>query len=80
MTGVGALTIPDIASSLISSNVSGCSGSVCSFTETVELNLSDEFLRSNMDTGFSMRFNSKKEKSKITIPSEYIQGYLKVAK
>ena len=66
--------------SLISSNASGCSGSVCSYTETMELMLSDEFLRSNMDTGFSMRFNSKKETNKITISSVYIKGYLKVAK
>ena len=66
--------------SLISSNASGCSGSVCSYTETMELKLSDEFLRSNMDTGFSIRFNSKKETNKITIPSDYTKGYLKVAK
>jgi hypothetical protein len=65
---------------LISSNASGCNGSVCSWTETMELKLSDEFLRSNIDTGFSMRFNSKKETSKITISSVYIKGYLKVAK
>jgi len=64
---------------LISSNASGCSGYFCIYTETMELKLSDEFLRSNMDTGFSMRFNSKKAKSKITIPSDYIKGYLKVA-
>jgi len=65
---------------LISSNVSGCSGSFCNYTETMELKLSDEFLRSNMDTGFSIRFNSKKETNKITIPSDYTKGYLKVAK
>ena len=65
---------------LISSNVSGCSGSFCNYTETMELKLSDEFLRSNMDTGFSMRFNSKNATSKITISSVYIKGYLKVAK
>jgi len=66
--------------SLISSSASGCSGSVCSYTETMELKLSDEFLRSNMDTGFSVRFNSKKETSKVTISSVYTKGYLKVAK
>ena len=65
---------------LISSNASGCNGSVCSWTEIMELKLSDEFLRSNMDTGFSMRFNSKKATSKITIASDYIKGYLRVAK
>ncbi len=66
--------------SLISSSASGCSGSVCSYTETMELKLSDEFLRSNMDTGFSVRFNSKNETNKVTISSVYTQGYLKVAK
>ena len=65
---------------LVSSNASGCNGSFCSWTEIMELKLSDEFLRSNMDTGFSMRFNSKKAKSKITIASDYIKGYLRVAK
>ena len=65
---------------LVSSNASGCNGSVCSWTEIMELKLSDEFLRSNIDTGFSMRFNSKKATSKITISSVYIKGYLKVAK
>ena len=70
----------EIDITLISSNASGCSGSVCRWTETMELKLSDKFLRSNMDTGFSMRFNSKKATSKITISSIYIKGYLKVAK
>jgi len=65
---------------LISSNASGCSGSFCIYTETMELKLSDEFLRSNTETGFSMRFNSKKAKSKITISSSYLKGYLEVAK
>jgi hypothetical protein len=65
---------------LISSSASGCNGSVCSWTEIMELKLSDEFLRSNMDTGFSMRFNSNKKTSKTTISSVYIKGYLKVAK
>ena len=65
---------------LISSNASGCSGPSCSYTEKMELKLSDEFLRSNMDTGFSIRFNSKKETNKTTISSGYIKGYLKVAK
>ena len=68
----------DIA--LISSNAFGCSGSFCSYTETMGLKLSDEFLRSNMDTGFSMSFNSKKATSKVTISSSYLKGYLEVAK
>jgi len=65
---------------LISSSAVSCSGSSCDYTEVMELNLSDDFLRSNMETGFSTVFNSKKSTNKITIPSDYIKGYLKVAK
>ena len=55
------------------------------FVSFLELKLSDEFLRSNMDTGFSTRFNSTKISSKlfsskITISSSYLKGYLEVAK
>jgi hypothetical protein len=65
---------------LISSSAVGCSGSSCDYTEVMELNLSDDFLRSNMETGFSIGFNSRKVTNNITIPSDYIKGYLKVAK
>ena len=65
---------------LISSSAVSCSGSSCDYTEVMELNLSDDFLRSNMETGFSIVFNSIKNTNKITISSNYIKGYLKVAK
>ena len=67
---------------LISSSASAvnCSGSSCDYTEVMELNLSDDFLRSNMEKGFSIVFNSKKVTNNITISSNYIKGYLKVAK
>ena len=65
---------------LISSRAVSCSGSSCDYTEVMELNLSDDFLRSNMETGFSIVFNSIKNTNKITISSNYIKGYLKVAK
>ena len=65
---------------LISSNAVSCGTSGCDYTEIMELNLSDDFLRSNMETGFSIGFNSKKVTNKITISSDYIKGYLKVAK
>ncbi len=65
---------------LISSSAVGCSGSSCDYTEVMELNLSDDFLRRNMEKGFSIVFNSIKSTNKITIPSNYIKGYLKVAK
>ena len=65
---------------LISSSAVSCSGSSCDYTEVMELNLSDDFLRSNMEKGFSIVFNSIKSTNKITISSNYIKGYLKVAK
>jgi hypothetical protein len=38
-------------------------------------------LPENKDTGFSIRFNSKSShESVITVPQEYIKGYLTVAK
>ena len=58
----------------------GCGNSSCDYTDVMELNLSDDFLRSNMETGFSIVFNSKKVTNNITISSNYIKGYLKVAK
>ena len=63
-----------------------CSGSNCDYTEVMELNLSDDFLRSNMEKGFSIGFHATNQRNSITvtnnitIPSDYIQGYLKVAK
>jgi len=65
--------------SQISTSVSNCISSSCNYREVIEVNLTDEFLRSNMETGFSMRFNSKKETNKITISSAYLKGYLQVA-
>ena len=46
----------------------------------MELDLSNDFLRQNMEEGFSVRFNSKSfYKNKISIPSSYIKGYLNKA-
>ena len=64
---------------LISSSASNCSPSTCDYTEIMELNLSDDFLRNNMEDGFSVSFNSKKSTNKITIAPDYLKGYLKVA-
>ena len=63
----------------ISTDVSCYNG--CDYTETIGISLSDEFLRDNMDTGFSIRFNAKSgDKNVITISPDYIKGYLQVAK
>ena len=76
----------DITSISTSASAVNCSGSNCDYTEVMELNLSDDFLRSNMEKGFSIgfnatnKFNSISVTNNITIPSNYIKGYLKVAK
>ena len=76
----------DITSISSSASALNCSGSNCDYTEVMELNLSDDFLRSNMEKGFSIGFHATNQRNSITvtnnitIPSDYIQGYLKVAK
>jgi len=69
---------------LISSSASSCTPSACEYSEIVELNLSDDFLKDNKEEGFSISFNSTegytKATSKITIPFDYLKGYLAVAK
>jgi hypothetical protein len=65
---------------LISSKASGCSSFNCDYNEIVEFDLSESFMKENMDKTFSIGFNSKALISdKITIPSSYLKGYLKVA-
>jgi len=64
---------------LISLSASGCSSFECDYTEIMELNLSDDFLRSNMKDGLSVSFNSQKANNKITFNSFYLKGYLSVA-
>jgi len=64
---------------LISSNAFNCTTSACKYTEIMELNLSDELLRSNMNDDFSVSFNSKRANTKITYTSIYLKGYLSVA-
>ena len=65
---------------LISFKASSCSSFDCKYNEIVELDLSDSFLKENMEKGLSLDFNSKATISnKITIPSSYLKGYLKVA-
>ena len=70
---------PQVDITLISSSASSCSPSECDYTEVMELNLTDDFLRSSMDAGFSVSFNSKKSTNEITIASDYLKGYIKIA-
>jgi hypothetical protein len=70
---------------LISSNSSNCSTTGCNHTYVMEFNLSDEFLRTNADAagytnGFTMRLNRNRFSNKVNVPSDYLNGYLSVAK
>ena len=65
---------------LISLKASECSSFDCDYNEIVEFDLSDSFLKENMEQGFSIDFNSKGSiSSRVSISSSYIKGYLKVA-
>ena len=64
---------------LLSSKASDCSYSSCVYNEVMELKLSDDFLRKNMEEGFSVAFNSKRFSNKAIVTSAYIKGYLLVA-
>ena len=65
---------------LISSSASSCTPDTCDYSEIMELNLSDDFLKNNMEDGFTVSFNSKKSTNEITIASDYLKGYLRIAK
>ena len=64
---------------LISTDASKCSDSNCEYREIMELSLSDEFLKSNAEKGFTLKVNSKKVATKVSIASSYVLGYLSIA-
>ena len=64
---------------LISSSASSCTPDTCDYSEIMELKLSDDFLKNNMEDGFTVSFNSKKSTNEITIASDYLKGYLRIA-
>jgi hypothetical protein len=61
-------------------NASGCTAYTCEYVEVIEISLSDNFLRENIDSGFTIKLNSKSDKNKITVSSAYLKGYLQVVK
>ena len=65
--------------SVTSSSASNCSPDACNFTEMIELNWNDNFLRNNIEEGFTVRKKKKKFTNEITIASDYLKGYLEVA-
>jgi len=58
---------------------SGCSSFECDYTEKMELNLTDDFLRSYIKDGLNVSFNSKIANNKLKLTKFYLEGYLSVA-
>ncbi|MDA7437893.1 hypothetical protein N8773_00840 [Candidatus Pseudothioglobus singularis] len=65
---------------LLSSAASNCNSDVCDYTEKMETVLSSTLLDKYSQEGFKLRFNSKKETTKLQVTSAYLMGYLSVAK
>ena len=64
----------------ISTNASNCNSFKCDYSETIELSLSDDFLRDSADKGISLSLISKKKSHKIKVSKPYLMGYLAKAK
>jgi hypothetical protein len=62
----------------IDSSVASCSRyKICSHSETIGINISDDYLRSAKDDGIKLRLSAKSgDREFASIPSEYIGGYL----
>ena len=58
---------------------SNCKKDKCNFKEDFNINLTDDFLKSTLKNGFSMKLISKDKTSSIKIPKAFLMGYLKVA-
>ena len=63
----------------ISTNASNCNSFKCEYSETIEIALSDDFLRDSADKGVSLSLISKKKSHKIKVSKPYLMGYLAVA-
>ena len=55
---------------------SNCSSMSCSYTEKMKVNLNDDVINSILEESFSISVKSNKISNKVTLPSNYIKGYL----
>lgn len=60
----------------ISSMASNCSSTSCDYKETMELELSEVFLKNMINKGFTMKLISKKKNHKIKVSKPYLMSYL----
>jgi len=63
----------------LNSNASNCSSYTCNYNETIEIKLSDDFLKDSVENAFNILLISKKKSHKLKISKAYIMGYLKIA-
>ena len=63
---------------VLSVSASECTSNSCKYNEVVEIELSDEFIRNSLSSGFTMRFYSKNKSNKVSISKAYLMGYLRV--
>lgn len=55
-----------------------CEAKGCMFKELVSVNLTDAFLKQNLNDGFQLKISSKAGISTVVyVPTQYIKGYLK---
>lgn len=64
---------------VISSNASNCLSGMCDYQEIMELKLSDDFLRNNINDGLTVELISKRKSNNINVSKAYLMGYLMVA-
>ena len=64
----------------VSVDASNCKNKNCDYKEILEINLNDNFLKSTLNDGFSMRLISNKKTNIIKISKPFLMGYLKVVK
>jgi hypothetical protein len=64
---------------VISAIATNCISATCDYIETIEFNLSGDSLKSQINTGLTLRFNAKKKSSRVKVSKGYLMGYLKVA-
>ena len=65
---------------IVSENASNCSNYNCDFKEIFKMNLNSEVLKSSLNKGLIVRFNSENSFNKVSISAPYLIGYFKIVK
>lgn len=65
---------------VISRKVAGCWSDGCTYLEHIALNIEQEYLEKNQETGIRFKLSGKTGDKVFSIPSGYIKAFLSVAK